>query len=115
MNPVGDGPGFGQYGATGIGELGFTGCLAVEQRHTELHFQVGDRVADNRSGAVQFSGGRRETADFHDRQEHSQLVQCRCSRVRDHACFLDPDVARKIARLISPYRLSGCAFLINRT
>ncbi|MCY1425452.1 hypothetical protein D9M71_412400 [compost metagenome] len=94
MNTVGDGPGFGQHRAAGIGELGFAGRLAIEQRHAELHFQVGDRVTDNRSGAMKFSGGRREAADFHNRQEHPQLVQSRCSRVRDHACFLDPDVTR---------------------
>ncbi|MNH81284.1 hypothetical protein D3C73_336470 [compost metagenome] len=89
MNTVGNGPGFGQHGAAGIGELGFAGGLTVKQRHAELHFQVGDRVTDDRGGPVQFSGRCGKTADFHDRQEHAQLVQCRCSGVRDHANFLE--------------------------
>ena len=38
---------------------------------------------------MQLSGSRCKTANFNDRQEHAQLVQCRCSGIRNHACFLE--------------------------
>ncbi|MNG05789.1 hypothetical protein D3C84_890000 [compost metagenome] len=113
MNAIGDGPGFGQDGAAGVGELRLACGLTVKQRHAELHFQVGNRVADDRSGSMQLSGSRCKTANFNDRQEHAQLVQCRCSGIRNHACFLErngqyyPGIAN---RFISMDRLPGLRF-----
>ena len=60
-------PGFGQCGAGGAG--------AGKQADPQLALQIGDGIADHRSGAAQLAGGGGETAGLHNRQKDRDLVQ----------------------------------------
>jgi hypothetical protein len=71
----GEPPAVGQDGTACIGECGFAGAGALEQRDAQLGFQVGDGIADHRGSAAQLAGSTGEAAGLHDRQKHGDLIQ----------------------------------------
>ncbi len=57
-----------------FGELRITRG-AVEQFHTELRFEIGERLADHRLRAPQFAAGRGKTAFVDGSDESPELIE----------------------------------------
>ena len=81
VDPVRNSSSLRKHRATGFGQLRFPRRFAVEQSDAELRLEIGDRVADHRSRAVELSGSSREAADIDDGQKNSQLIKCRRARI----------------------------------
>ena len=67
--------------SAGPGRHDGTPALAVEQRHAQFGFHVGDGMADGRLHPRQLAGGGAEAAGVGHGGEHAQLVRVRASSI----------------------------------